>query len=158
MENGNASFEVINLSLDAHQKALISLLNDYMQDDMGASKSLDPTIAWKIVSDLYDHPGYKGFLLRLDEKYVALANCFVNYSTFNAKPFLNIHDFVVSPSMRRMGLGNRLLGGIISYATNQGYCKVNLEVREDNSSAMALYRKIGFKPCSPNMFFWEKTL
>jgi ribosomal protein S18 acetylase RimI-like enzyme len=47
---------------------------------------------------------------------------------------------------------------VINYASQNGFCRVNLEVREDNQTAKSLYKKMGFSDCVPRMMFWERKL
>jgi len=150
--------EIINFEIAAHQNAFLGLLDAYMGDDMGLCQPLKHEHGQKVIKDLKAHGSYVGFLVEHEGAYIALANCFVNYSTFAGQRLLNIHDFVVHPLHRQEGAGFFLLKGIENYARRQGYCRINLEVRNDNAKAMALYRKFGFEECTPPMFFWEKKL
>lgn len=102
------------------------------------------------------------FCAGIKEKYVvqkktcvALANCFVNFSTFKAKPLLYIHDFVVDPAFRNRGYGSQFMNAILQWSKQQGHCRVNLEVRNDNPNAQKLYTNAGFADCDPPMYFWE---
>lgn len=151
-------FEIVNLDRKEHRNAVVALLNEYMMDDMGAQKPFESSMHDKVLNDLKQHPSYTGFLLKSDTSYVALANCFVNYSTFQAKHLINIHDYIVSSNQRGNGFGKELLNQIIEYAKECDYCRLSLEVRDDNVKAKALYQKLGFKPDEPNMLFWEKDL
>lgn len=112
----------------------------------------------QIISGLKKHTGFLGFFVLADNQFAGLANCNVNFSTFQAKPLINIHDFIVAPECRNNGAGSFLLQGIISYASQNGFCRVNLEVREDNITAKSLYKKNGFSDCVPRMMFWERKL
>jgi ribosomal protein S18 acetylase RimI-like enzyme len=47
---------------------------------------------------------------------------------------------------------------LVEIASDRAYCKITLEVREDNEAALALYRNMGFVECEPKMYFWTKTL
>lgn len=149
---------IVDISNSEHQEAFCRLLDAYMQDEMGLQKPLNPRQAQKVVEDLRHHPSYLGFMVTKDADFLALANCFVNYSTFSARRLINIHDFVVHPQHRGEGAGFFLLSGIEQYAREHDFCRINLEVREDNYKAMQLYRKFGFKECSPSMHFWEKRI
>jgi ribosomal protein S18 acetylase RimI-like enzyme len=148
----------VDFSKPEHQKAFAELLDAYMLDDMGMQQPLDFFQARKVIDDLRQHPSYLGFMVKDDDEYLALANCFVNYSTFAARRLINIHDFVVHPRHRRKGAGLFLLSGIAEFAEKNGFCRINLEVREDNHKVQQLYRKFGFKECAPKMFFWEKRI
>jgi ribosomal-protein-alanine acetyltransferase len=55
-----------------------------------------------------------------------------------------IENVVVAGSVRRRGLGTRLVGELLRLAHSQGAKAVFLEVRESNRGARALYEKCGF--------------
>ena len=148
----------IDLKNEEHCAQLIRLLDAYMQDDMGNGAPMPEGLAPEILEGLKNHAGYLGFFAVVDGEFVALANCNKNFSTFRARPLINIHDFVVHPGFRGKGAGLFLLEAIARYGIQNGYCRVNLEVRNDNIRAQALYKKAGYDECGPPMFFWEKDL
>lgn len=152
------SIKKVNLKNIVHCKKLIKLLNDYMNDPMGNNRPLPKKQAPLIISGLKKHKGFLGFFVLINDEFAGLANCNINFSTFQAKPLINIHDFIVAPEFRNRGAGSFLLAGIIKYASQNGFCRVNLEVREDNLTAKSLYEKMGFTDCVPKMMFWEKKL
>ncbi|MEE4659273.1 MAG: ribosomal protein S18-alanine N-acetyltransferase [Halieaceae bacterium] len=53
-------------------------------------------------------------------------------------------NIAVRPDAQGRGLGRRLLQGVIDCLTEQGVGRLLLEVREGNSVALGLYRKLGF--------------
>ena len=152
------SFLEVNLSDEKHCEQLIMLLDFYMKDEMGNGKPMQEELAPKIIEGLKNHVAYLGFFAIVDGDYVALANCNKNYSTFKAAPLINIHDFVVHPAYRGKGIGKLFLDSMAEYAKENGYCRINLEVRDDNINAQKLYKKSGYANCKPSMFFWEKKL
>ncbi|MFB6343675.1 GNAT family N-acetyltransferase [Saccharicrinis sp. FJH62] len=152
------TFELIDLKRMSHITAFKKLLSVYMIDEMGSKRQLYPEQSSKVVQDLMKQSNYCGFLVKAGNEYIAMANCFINYSTFRGKQLLNIHDYIVTPEYRQKGVGSFLMDEIIFYCESQGYCRINLEVREDNFKAQGLYKKSGFKQCDPNMFFWERNL
>lgn len=145
----------VDLNNEKHCEAVVSLLNDYMLDEMGIGEAMPEGLGQKIIYGLKKHPGYMGFLVRIDNRFAALANCNLNFSTWKASPLINIHDFIVSPHFRKIGVGLFLLKAIEDFARDNGYCRINLEVRHDNFKAQNLYKKAGFKECEPNNYFWE---
>lgn len=151
-------FIKIDLDNPIHCEHLLSLLNDYMEDEMGISKSLPKEMGPKIIEGLKKHSAYLGFFVCVDNEFAALANCNLNYSTWQAKFLINIHDFIVSPKFRKQGVGRFLLSEIENYARKKDYCKLNLEVRNDNLKAQNLYKKMGYSDCKPPMFFWQRIL
>jgi ribosomal protein S18 acetylase RimI-like enzyme len=148
----------VDLENKIHSAALLHLLNDYMLDDMGIGKQMPENLGPKIVEGLKKHSGYLGFFVCIGEDFTALANCNLVFSTWKAKPLINIHDFIVSPKFRKKGIGQFLMNSIIDYAKSNGYCKINLEVRHDNIKAQNLYLKTGFVECDPPNYFWENKL
>ena len=154
----NLSFVIVDLSKKLHQKQLIRLLDSYMRDEMGNNAPMSEELAPKILDGLKNYSGYLGFFALVDGEYAALANCNQNFSTFKAKPLINIHDFVVHPDFRGKGVGKFLLDAIADYGKDNGFCRVNLEVRHDNEKAQRLYQKAGFNECRPPMYFLERLV
>jgi GNAT superfamily N-acetyltransferase len=152
------NIQIVDFSRTNHVKAFLKLLNAYMLDEMGLSQSLGKSHGDKVVANLEKHPSYKGFFIESEGEFIALANCFINYSTFATGPLINIHDLIVHPGFRQKGAGMALLKGIEDFARERHFCRINLEVRNDNAKAMALYKKTGFSECNPPMYFWEKRL
>lgn len=148
----------VDLQNPVHCDQVIKLLNDYMNDPMGNNRPMPNELGPQIISGLKQHSGFLGFFVMANEQFAGLANCNINFSTFQAKPLINIHDFIVAPEFRNQGIGHFLLRSIINYAIANNFCRVNLEVREDNQSAKSLYRKMGFSDCVPRMMFWERKL
>ena len=148
----------VDLNNEKHRSAVLRLLNDYMLDEMGIGEAMPGELGPKIIEGLKKHSGYLGFLIHVGDNFAALANCNLVFSTWKAKPLINIHDFIVSPKFRNRGVGLFLLRAIENYAREKGYCRINLEVRQDNLKAQNLYKKAGFKECNPSNYFWENKL
>jgi ribosomal protein S18 acetylase RimI-like enzyme len=87
-----------------------------------------------------------------------MAICLLGFSTFRARPLINIHDIAVHPDFRGQGIGRALLDAVEQHAREHGCCKVTLEVRSDNEPAMAAYRRAGFESTQPETWFWAKNL
>jgi ribosomal protein S18 acetylase RimI-like enzyme len=73
-----------------------------------------------------------------------LAVCFFGFSTFQARPLLNIHDLAVVPEYRGRGVGRALLEAAEARAAERGCCKLTLEVQDANPRARQLYERYGF--------------
>jgi ribosomal protein S18 acetylase RimI-like enzyme len=145
-----------DLDAAAHQQAVVELLDLYSRDRMGAGAPLLEATTRDLLAGLQACPTSVLFLAYADELPVGLAVCFSGFSTFAARPLLNIHDLIVRPAQRRSGVATQLLAHIEHYARESGYCKITLEVRRDNSAAQALYRKRGIAPGHPPYEFWTK--
>jgi len=142
-----------------HRQAVIDLMNNYMADHMGGELPPHETNkAERMVEGLADHPSKLVLLAKNDDKFVGLTNCFVNFGTFAAKPFINIHDLVVLDTCRGKGIGRMIMNTIVEKAKELDCAKITLEVRDDNTRAQALYKSIGFDEDIPIMHFWSKYL
>lgn len=150
-----------DLSDEAHGAALLELLDTYARDPMGESAPLADDVRAALVPRLRQHPTTRVFIAYADDRPVGLAICFVGFSTFAARPLLNIHDVVVAPHVRGQGVGKTLLAYIEDAAQQMGCCKLTLEVRRDNHVARRVYRQLGFGDDDGSdaaMSFWTKKL
>jgi ribosomal-protein-alanine N-acetyltransferase len=55
-----------------------------------------------------------------------------------------LENIAVHPSMRRQGIGRRLLSALLNHARLVGAGRILLEVRESNVAAIRLYESCGF--------------
>ena len=58
---------------------------------------------------------------------------------------LHLLNITVSPKLRSMGLGSRMMGAIEGVAAQQKMPRIILEVRPSNEPAVALYQKLGYE-------------
>ncbi len=152
------TFEECDYSNCAHRALLVRLLGEYMSDPMGDAPPLSEAEQGKLIEELSARPSATVIFAMDGEQGVGMAICFELFSTFKVKSYLYIHDFMVSKEYRGKGVGGALMNRVVELATSRGYCKITLEVRYDNTSAKALYRREGFVPCDPNMYFWSKKI
>jgi ribosomal protein S18 acetylase RimI-like enzyme len=146
-----------------HQRAIIAMLDAYMRDPMEGGTPMPETTKRDLIPGLRAHPACYVFLAYRDKTPVGFSICFLGFSTFNARPLINIHDIFVDSSVRGKGIGRRLLDRIETKARELKCCRLTLEVREDNEVARSLYRKAGFDravvgPKNIPMEFWRKPL
>jgi len=127
-----------------HQTAVVQLINAYARDPMGDGRDLPAAVRDRLISGLRRHPTTLVLLAFDDATPVGIAVCFVGFSTFAARPLINIHDLAVIPDHRGRGVGRLLLEGVEARARELGCCKLTLEVREDNHRAQRLYQGFGF--------------
>ncbi|WP_140917823.1 GNAT family protein [Limnobaculum xujianqingii] len=78
---------------------LLMLLDGYAQDPMGGGEALPPAVKASLLAELARLPHAFTVLAYVDNKPAGLINCFLGFSTFAAKPLVNIHDVVVSASL-----------------------------------------------------------
>ncbi|MDD4968760.1 MAG: GNAT family N-acetyltransferase [Paludibacter sp.] len=154
----NTSFEYCDFENPMHLTALVDLLNHYMTDPMGEAPPLNKIQQLRLVDGLANHPAALVLFVLYDGEIVGLTTCFIIFSTFNVKPYLYIHDLIVYANFRNKGLGKALMEKLIEISIERDYCKITLEVREDNFQAQGLYYRLGFEECTPSMLFWTKKL
>jgi GNAT superfamily N-acetyltransferase len=133
-----------DLSQADHQDATLRLLNAYAMDPMGDGKPLSERAQRDLIPGLREHPTTMVFLAYQGSEAVGLAICFRGFSTFAARPLVNIHDFFVMPATRGTGVGRRLLAAVERRAREIGCCKLTLEVQENNHRAQGVYAAAGF--------------
>lgn len=130
-----------------HGRDLLELLDIYARDPAGGGTPLPAAVKTGLLKKLAEFPTAFSFLAyRGDAGAVGFANCFLSFSTFYAKPLVNIHDLAVRPGQRRAGVARGLLKAIEDYARLKSCCKLTLEVLDRNHTALAAYRSFGFAP------------
>ncbi len=149
---------VADLENRDHRQAILSLLDMYSRDPMGAAAPLAPEVGRDLIEGLQNQPGSLVLLAFENGKAVGICACFASFSTFQARPILNIHDIAVEPGHRNRGIGRRLLDAVAEQARQRGCCRITLEVRDDNVTAQRLYQDFGFRASTPPMHFWHKPL
>ena len=136
----------VDLENKAISTAWLDLLDHYAHDPMGGGTGLSDYAKAHLVSQLKDLPNFHGALAFAGDEAVGLINCFAGFSTFAAKPLLNIHDVVTRADQRGQGVGQALLQWAEQRARELGCCKLTLEVLSNNTRAMAAYERAGFAP------------
>lgn len=153
-----------NLDLTIHSQAVLDLLNAYAEDPMGNGTPLPANVLKSLIPGLKNHPTTIIFLAFRKNRPMGIATCFKGFSTFNARPLINISDFFVQPEHRGKGAGRMLLDAVDKKARNLSCCKITLEVQENNHSARGLYTKAGYcrdvhvPEAGPALFFSKQLL
>ncbi len=156
MTASNIRIESADFSDQEHVNGLISLLSSY------ADSQLPDDVVAALPVALQAFPTSE-ILLAFDKgnRPVGTAVCFLGFSTWQAKPILNLHDLVVASDCRGQGVGNQLLSAVEAKARELGCCRISLEVMESNPRAKALYHRFGFPDhadAGKRKFFLEKDV
>jgi ribosomal protein S18 acetylase RimI-like enzyme len=152
-----------NLANPQHQRDVLAMTAAYALDGMGNGGPLPDDVLARLIPGLREHPTTLIFLAYIDETVVGIATCFLGFSTFAARPLINIHDLAVLPDHRGRGVGRALLEAVERKARDRGCSKVTLEVQENNLHARRIYQTAGFgqgvygDATGGSLFYW-KTL
>jgi GNAT superfamily N-acetyltransferase len=140
------AIDIVEADLDNtdHQQAVVDLIHAYALDPMGNGRPLPPEIRHALIPGLKQLPTTTIFLAYHQGLPIGIAVCFLGFSTFAARPLINIHDLAVLPQHRGNGVGRRLLEAVERKAQKLHCCKITLEVAENNHKAREIYRAAGF--------------
>lgn len=151
----------VDLAEHANQTAVLELLDHYSQHEMGSNQPLPDEVKSRLIEGLRAHPMSRVLLAHDIDRPIGIAVCFIGFSTFKAKPLINIHDLAVHEDYRARGVGTQLIDAIIEFAKSLGCCAITLEVRADNP-ARKLYAKKGFQtlgePLAPDATLFGKLM
>ena len=157
----NFTIRLADLAESASQTAVVDLLNHYSMHEMGGNQPLPLEVKGRLIEGLRAHPMSRVFLAYDIDRPIGIAVCFIGFSTFKAKPLINIHDLAVYESHRGRGVGSQLIDAVIEFANSLGCCAITLEVRADNP-ARKLYAKKGFQslgePLAPGTNLFGKLM
>jgi GNAT superfamily N-acetyltransferase len=145
MSVGKSNIEVVeaDLSLPSHARAVVEMVDAYSRDIMGNQEPLPDYVRERLVPSLRGQPQALVLLAFDGERPVGIAIAFGGFSTFAARPLLNLHDLAVVAEYRKRGIGRQLLEAVEHHARARGCCKVTLEVLEANP-ARRLYAAMGY--------------
>jgi ribosomal protein S18 acetylase RimI-like enzyme len=137
--------------------ALMAAFRDHMGRDRPADDQLRAT-----VDALLDDPGTEYLLATPDGAAEPAGVCQLRFrlTVWTGADDCWLEDLFVASDARRSGLGRALVSAAFDRARARGCRRIELDVDEDNSSALALYRALGFstesKPPGRNLLIGRK--
>lgn len=138
------SVRLADLENPQDQETVLALVDAYSQDAMGDGHPLSGFARANLIPGLRAQPLALIALAFVEGTPAGIAVCFGAFSTFAARPLVNIHDLAVLAEFRGRGVSRRLLDFIAGLAQARGCCKLTLEVLENNPRARAVYAAAGF--------------
>lgn len=133
-----------DLNNPAHGKAIFDLLNHYAQDPMGGAEPLSEYCRDNLITELRKRSTIHMVLAYWGDQAAGVMTCIEGFSTFAAKPLLNVHDVAVHSAFRGKGIARAMFAHVDQLAQRLGCCKITLEVLQGNRPALALYTDVGF--------------
>src|SRR5262245_1673892 len=81
-------------------RALVEILDSYARDRMGGARALPPAVRERVAAELAARDTALVLFAFAGGVPVGAAVCFLGFSTFAARPLLNVHDLAVLPEFR----------------------------------------------------------
>jgi ribosomal protein S18 acetylase RimI-like enzyme len=132
-------FREINYKNKNDKIVAVTMLNEFMNREKNNGE-IEITIIEKI-----QNLGYaKIYFCEDANDVIGIAVCFKGFSTYKQRELLNIHDFYIRSNYQGKGIGKNFLDYIQDECKRNNYCRVTLEVYNDNINAIKLYKKCGF--------------
>jgi GNAT superfamily N-acetyltransferase len=98
----------------------------------------------RLASHLFGaRPAAEALVVEAEQRLVAFALFFGNYSTFLTQPGLYLEDIFVLPAYRRGGIGKALLSAVARIARERQCGRLEWSVLDWNASAIAFYERVG---------------
>lgn len=160
----SGDIEIFEARLDRPEEArcVLELTDAYARDPIGGGQPLPESVRSELIDGLRAHPTTLVLLARVGGRDAGIATCFWGFSTFAARPLLNVHDLAVRPELRGRGVGRALLREVERRARERGCVKLTLEVREGNGRARRLYESEGYgwsgaqDALGPDLFYTKR--
>lgn len=147
-----------DLNIAEHAEHFLRLTSAYMADVMGGADAWNAEQKERVIHEMANHPCALILFAKVDGQFAGICTCFYAYSTFLAKPLINIHDIYIQDAFRGIGVGKKLVKTLEEVAKEKKCGKITLEVRRDNLNARDLYKSQGFTEARHSRFFWIKYL
>lgn len=141
----NLSVRLADLSNPADLSALVELTRAYARDEQALGRDLEDDVVRRLPDALRAHPAVSALLALDGDLPIGQATCLLSFSTFQARPILNIHDLNVLADYRGQGVAKALMDAVFFEAKARGCCRVTLEVSATNERARRVYAAAGFK-------------
>tara|TARA_Y100001935_G_scaffold109309_1_gene90773 strand:- start:24331 stop:24822 length:492 start_codon:yes stop_codon:yes gene_type:complete len=154
-----ADVKIVKADLENKKHALdiVKIVDLFARDPMGQDEPLDEEIRVDMIAEMKKLPTTMTYIAYNEDKPMGIVTCFLGFSTFTASKTFKIHDVVVHPDARGMGIGTKLLDHVKEEAEKMGCSKITLEVREDNP-AQKLYEREGFEFGEPRWWYMTQSL
>jgi len=119
----NIIVEKANLNDASHAEAILYLLNCYAEDEMGGGEGISDYVRTHLIEQVKSRTDVIILLAWDGIIPVGLLTSFEGFSTFYAKPLINVHDLVVVKNYRGNGISIQMLRHLEALATLRGCCK-----------------------------------
>lgn len=138
----------------AHSDQVAALFDRYRQfydcaPDLGLAKRF---IAERIKGD------ESIIFVAQNDKAMGFVQMYPSFCSVDAIKILILYDLYVAEGARGRGVGEALMKQASDYARATGVSRIDLETAKDNSTAKALYSKLGYRRENDNFLMYSLRL
>jgi ribosomal protein S18 acetylase RimI-like enzyme len=90
-----------------------------------------------------------------DGRLAGFATLYYSFSTTRVQKIAILNDLFVDVEYRGLGLGEDLFQHVVEYTKNEGFAYMSWQTAVDNTSAQALYKKMGGKNINTEWIHYE---
>src|SRR5436305_5105945 len=105
----------------------------------------DSERARRFLSDRLERRDSVILLAVSDGRAIAFTQLYPSFSSASMGPIFILNDLFVAPEARRIGAGSTLLEAAADYARRSGAIRMTLSTEVTNTTAQALYERMGWK-------------
>jgi ribosomal protein S18 acetylase RimI-like enzyme len=135
---------------------LKSLMLAYIVDFYKGKKPEDTRLENHILHLLNSEEAGTQFVVVADDGELAgFATLYFSFSTTRVQKIAILNDLFVDSAYRGSGLGEKLFQHVLEYTKNEGYAYITWQTAVDNTSAQALYKKMGGKNINSEWIHYE---
>jgi len=128
-------------------RADLSVLADLLGELFAQEREFSPdrTAQMRGLDLLFDRGDWVRIMVAdIDGEVVGMGILHLGVSTYLGAKVAMLEDVIVAPAQRGVGLGKRLLAGLIEQARRDGVQRITLLTDHDNGAGRAFYESYGF--------------
>lgn len=127
----------------ADQETVLSLMKAFYQSEAVLHPLPEETIQRCLQDCVRNSPYIEGYVMDVEGTIVGFAMVAKGYATEVGGICVQIEDIFIRPEFRGQGIGNQFFAYIMDKYKDTAY-RFRLEVEENNTNAIRLYKKLGF--------------
>lgn len=137
-----------NFKLRFAEEKDVALILDFIKELAIYEKMLDDVVATEeSLKDFLFHKKMAEVLIgEYNNKPVAFALFFHNFSTFLGRPGIYLEDLYVKPEMRGIGIGKHILSYLAKLCVERKYGRLEWSCLDWNEPSIEFYKKMGAVP------------
>ncbi|MCT4554264.1 MAG: GNAT family N-acetyltransferase [Pelagimonas sp.] len=94
------------------------------------------------------------WVLEVDDTLTGYMSATIDYSTWDAASFVYLDCLYLSPPARGLGLGQKMMETLESFAAERGIPAIQWQTPPDNEMGLGFYRHLGARELPKQRFTW----